>query len=127
MRDDRATIFECPVCRQAVTRALSQLPDGMNVCYEDGQPAVRTGFFALSDDDYWTGSEGRVLVNLADLVGTHHHSDPARRSGCCGPDGMQGPNLLCNNGHEVATERSDCWMSHAAVLLKSVKQRAAAE
>jgi hypothetical protein len=28
--------------------------------------------------------------------------------------------LLCSNGHEIGTERSDCWMAHGAVLLPAV-------
>jgi hypothetical protein len=38
----------------------------------------------------------------------------------CGLDGMDGPNLVCVNGHEIGTEKSDCWMPHAAVLLDSI-------
>src|SRR5262249_40013798 len=45
-----------------------------------------------------------------------HHPDPRRRNGCCGMDGCDGMNLVCPEGHEVATERSDCWMAHAAWL-----------
>jgi len=81
---------------------------------------VPEGYSALSDDEYWTGSAGCPLVNLADLVATRHHPDPRRNSGCCGRDGCDGPNLLCDRGHEIGTEKSDCWMAHAAVLLPEV-------
>ena len=90
------------------------------MCYDDGAPAVPEGFYAISDDDYWTGSSGLVLVNLADLTGTRHHPDSRRLSGCCGPMGEDGPNLVCERGHEIGTENSDCWMAHAAVLLPGV-------
>jgi hypothetical protein len=50
-----------------------------------------------------------VLVNLNDLVGTEHHQDRHRLNGCCGLDGCDGPNLVCPKGHEIGTERSDCW------------------
>ena len=118
-------IFACPTCGQPLTAPLSPLPSDQSVCLEDGQPAVPTGSYALSDDDYWTGSGGCPLVNLADLVGTRHHPDPRRLNGCCGPDGCDGPNLVCGNGHEVGTEKADCWMSHAAVLLPTVTRRSA--
>ena len=32
-----------------------------------------------------------------------------RLNGCCGLDGMGGPNQLCACGAEVGTLRSDCW------------------
>ncbi len=117
------TVFACPVCGQAITRPLAPLPADCAVCLEDGKAAVRQGFFALSDDDYWTGSFGSPLVNLADLVGTVHHPDTRRIQGCCGPSGCDGPNLVCGQGHEVGTERSDCWMAHGAVLLCQVTRR----
>ena len=77
------------------------------------------GVFAVNSHEYWSAS-GRFVVNLADLVGTKHHSERSRRNGCCGLDGLDGPNLICVNGHEVGTEKSDCWMPHAAVLLETV-------
>lgn len=116
-------IFECPTCHQPLTRPLMPLPDDKSVCYEDGATAIPAGFFAISADDYWTGSAGCPLINLADLVGTRHHPDPHRNNGCCGRDGCDGPNLLCTQGHEIGTERSDCWMAHAAVLLSTVTRR----
>jgi hypothetical protein len=120
-------IFECPQCRQPVTRPLMPLPTDLPVRYEDGEAAVPEGFFALSDDDFWTGSAGCPLVNLADLLGTRHHPDARRNSGCCGRDGCDGPNLLCKRGHEIGTEKSDCWMANAAVLLATVERRPAAQ
>jgi hypothetical protein len=45
-----------------------------------------------------------------DVVRTVAMRDPARRVGCCGPDGMEGPNLECARcGAQVATEVADCW------------------
>ena len=86
---------------------------------EDGKPLAPQGFFSINSEEYWT-ADGRFVVNLADLVGTKHHSDDHRLNGCCGLDGLDGPNLICTNGHEVGTEKSDCWMPHAAVLLETV-------
>ena len=126
MADERV-VFACPVCGQALTRPLAPLPPDQSICYEDGQPAVPPGYFAVSSDEYWTGSEGCPVVNLADLAGTAYHPDTRRRSGCCGPSGTEGPNLVCGRGHEVGAERSDCWMSHAAVLLREVVWRRQSE
>ena len=116
------TIFHCPQCDQAVTRPLEPLPAGKEICHTDGLPAVPEGYFAASVDDYWTGSVGCTLVNLQDLVGTRYHPFASRNNGCCGRDGVSGPNLLCAAGHEIGTERSDCWMAHAAVLIAAVKK-----
>src|SRR5687767_4153078 len=103
-------IFACPTCGQAVTRPLAPLPPGQRVCFEDGQPAVPAGYFASSDEESWTGSTDCPLGKLPDLVGTPHHPDPGRANGCCGLDGCDGPNLVCGAGHEIGTERSDCWI-----------------
>jgi hypothetical protein len=118
-------IFECPTCHQLVTRPLEPLPSDVPVRLEDGEAAVPEGYFALAEGDYWTGSVGSPLVNLADLVGTRHHPDPRRLNGCCGLHGSNGPNLVCERGHEIGTEKSDCWMAHAAVLLRNVTRRPA--
>lgn len=113
------TIFQCPICRIAITQPLSPLEAERFVCLEDGKPLVPQGFFSINSKEYWN-ADGRFVVNLADLVSTKHHSDGRRLSGCCGLDGLDGPNLVCANGHEVGTEKSDCWMPHAAVLLETV-------
>lgn len=31
------------------------------------------------------------------------------RQGCCGPDGMDGPNFSCLCGNVLGTEWGDCW------------------
>jgi hypothetical protein len=116
---DGLVIFECPVCRVAITGPLSSLPSDRSVCLEPGEDVVPSSFFHVNKQEYWS-TLGNVLVNLADLVGTNCHPDARRLAGCCGLDGLDGPNLVCANGHEIGTEKSDCWMPHAAVLLHSV-------
>ena len=118
MTDERIS-FECPVCRAVITRPLTSLPNDQSICLDDGKPAIPEGFFSTINSEEWRVS-GTVVVNLRDLVGTKHHPDFRRLNGCCGLDGLDGPNLVCPNGHEIGTEKSDCWMSHAAVLLDNV-------
>jgi hypothetical protein len=113
---ERHTVFTCPVCHVAITRPLLPLRPDQSICLEDGKPAVPKGFFGINKQEYWSVA-GHVLVNLGDLVGTEHSGG---NNGCCGLDGLDGPNLVCANGHEVGTEKSDCWMPHAAVLLYNV-------
>jgi hypothetical protein len=119
-----SVIFGCPVCKAQITLPLTPLPAGQSVCLDDGEPAVPRGLFLDDKDNDITGWEKRVLVNLADLVGTKHHTDAHRLNGCCGHDGLDGPNVTCEQGHEVATEKSDCWMPHCALLLPNVSRSA---
>ncbi len=86
----------------------------MVLCDEDGKDHIPPGFFKISDGGFFTGTSGEYLVNLRDLTNTRHHPDSRRLNGCCGLDGVDGKNLVCNNGHEVGVERSDCWMPHTA-------------
>ncbi len=110
-----------------MTRALAALPTGQSICYDDGKAAIPAGYFAPSDDDYWTGSLGSLLVNLTDMIGTEYHPSLTRNQGCCGRDGTHGPNVVCRAGHEIGTERSDCWMAHAVVLLPTIVRSAAGD
>ena len=46
------------------------------------------------------------------------HSDRARwTDGCCGTAGLFGPNVVCMNGHEVATKIYDCYTLNGIWLL----------
>ena len=38
------------------------------------------------------------------------------RSGCCGPSGLNGPNVACACGAVVGTEVGDCWQTHYVAL-----------
>ena len=115
---ERPSFFACPVCRVAITRPLLPLPADQAICLEDGKPAFAPGFFAVNKDEYWNVA-GHIVVHLGDLVGTSH---TGKVNGCCGLDGLDGPNLACANDHVIGTEKSDCWVPHAAILLDSVLQ-----
>lgn len=114
-------VFKCPICDAAITQPVSPLREDQSVCLEDQKDAVPRGFFAQNSKEYWTAS-GSVVVNLGDLVSTMHHADRRRLNGCCGLDGCDGPNLVCRNGHEIGTKKSDCWTPRAAILLENVIQ-----
>jgi hypothetical protein len=115
---ERLIVFKCPICNVVVTTPLLPLGPDQSICLEDGKPAVPQGFFAINNQEYWNVG-GHFLVNLADLVGTSH---TGKVNGCCGLDGLDGPNLACANNHVIGTEKSDCWMPHAAILLDSILQ-----
>lgn len=42
----------------------------------------------------------------------------SKLNGCCGLYGSDGLNQLCNNGHEVATKKNDCWASNRVIFNK---------
>jgi hypothetical protein len=71
------------------------LRSDQQLCLEDGKAAVPEGFFGVKTREQWS-AEGSMLVNVSDLLETHHHPDI----------------------HRLA--ESDSWMPHAAVLLDSV-------
>lgn len=54
---------------------------------------------------------GALAINPADLLPEVLESC-GFDSGCCGSDGMDGPNRACLCGNLVATEWSDCWTVH---------------
>ena len=121
-----ADIFRCSKCGSVLTRAIEPLLDRKLLVEEDGSEHVPVGFYAVSDGEFFTGSEGVCLVNLSDAIGTKHHLKLGRLNGCCGLDGCDGPNTLCDNGHEIGTEKSDCWMPHALLLDPGAVRREAA-
>lgn len=51
---------------------------------------------------------GAISINPQDLI-EDATTACGLRNGCCGPDGMDGPNLACLCGQTVATEWGDCW------------------
>ena len=87
-------------------------------------PRMAQGTYAIDDEPFGPpyvpagdgryrvagGPRGTLVLALADVVGTEPVGDTGRRNGCCGPDGMDGPNLKCAGcGAQVATEVADCW------------------
>jgi hypothetical protein len=118
---NEGVVFKCPICSIAFTRPLLPLSVDEQIRLEEGKDAVPEGRFGTSSGDYWGALEGCVIVNINDLIGTKPHPDASRLNGCCGLDGLDGPNLVCENGHEIATAMTDCWMAHAVALVKSVE------
>jgi len=97
--------FRCVKCGIPLTDALRELPEDIDLCDNDGEPLVPQGFYSYDD--------GKVVINVRDRLNVRRVKDDYRLQGCCGMDGMDGPNTECINGHEVGTEVSDCWVPHA--------------
>ena len=108
----------CKECGSTLTEPLIQLTDESKLSPEDKSPLLPKGRFFISSGICEPEQKGDYLVNLSDLKDTQLTQDPERLNGCCGLDGLDGFNLLCSNGHEVGTERSDCWLPHYAILSK---------
>lgn len=100
-------LFKCAACGLRLTRAILLLVEAPALPSEDGVDLIAEG--CCWRDDRPGRTYGRFLLNRKDVVNTRSHDDPRRVSGCCGPSGIDGVNLLCVNGHETATESSDCW------------------
>ena len=98
------------VALERLVVASSSLKDG------DKQPHVPRGRLVVSDGESFTETEGQIMVHLSDAINTRHHEEARRLQGCCGLDGCNGRNTVCCNGHEVGTEKSDCWMPHVLLL-----------
>lgn len=134
------TVFACLRCRAALTGDLdevqfAELPEPVSPSdLRPGDPCpawVPLGRFAVDTDTFGpphvpsptherllvsAGPRNTVLINPSDLLVRRLHPDRKRRNGCCGLDGCDGPNLVCNCGTEVATESSDCWTAQVVRL-----------
>ena len=107
----------CKKCGLPLTTELN-LYEGKSFGDADQQNFIQKGFYTISDGEFFNGSAGKVIVNIEDLINATNHTDRSKLNGCCGLDGYDGPNKLCANGHEVASEFSDCWMPRAIILEK---------
>ncbi len=107
--------MKCKYCNIELTDNLVEVTGYDQLSEIDGKDFISDGLFFISNGDYYTGTE-KVIINIRDLKNSKSHTDPARLNGCCGLDGTDGPNKLCLNGHEIGTEKSDCWMAHSIIL-----------
>ena len=108
--------FYCAKCHLPITNEIQKVNGLYVLNEEDKEDYLPRGYFIVSNGEYFTGSEGKLLINKADLINCKEHSDSRRLNGCCGLDGMDGINKICVNGHEIGTEKSDCWHSHAVII-----------
>ena len=110
-----ASTFVCLECHSAVTGELHRFPTETTLDEADRHDLVPRGTYFVSPGEFEPELSGDYLVNLKDLRNTRHHSDLRRLNGCCGLDGQDGFNILCENDHEVGIERSDCRHAHHSV------------
>jgi hypothetical protein len=94
-------------CGIELTNNLIELNSIGQLSEIDGKDFIPCGKFFISNGDYYTGTEKKIIINIKDLKNSKNHNDPKRLNGCCGLDGTDGPNKLCLNGHEIGTEKSE--------------------
>ncbi len=92
-----------------ITKPVAALAQELVLNCLDATPLVPAGWFDYSfklGQDWSSISDDGIFVNLTDMLNS---VEGGARSGCCGPDGMDGINLFCTNGHPIGTEYNDCW------------------
>ncbi|MFB6894129.1 hypothetical protein ACFCX4_33015 [Kitasatospora sp. NPDC056327] len=107
-------VFTCANCLLPLTgslrRARPSADAGKRSGHRTAPPGITRGTYAADPD-------GGFLLHPDDAPGTAPHPDHRRRNGCCGLDGLDGPNLVCSAcGTEVATRQSDCWTPNLIAL-----------
>ena len=104
------------ICRQCSTRFTTEL---QLVPFDPRTDAVEEEFLDRGNlmqaekSFYFDTNVGSFITNIADTQHMKLTSDCGRLQGCCGLDGVNGPNLQCEIcGTYVATKRTDCWTLH---------------
>jgi hypothetical protein len=96
----------CKICKVKLTDALEEIHESA-LTFNDGEPAIAKDKFSVHTEN---GSK-EILVAIESYF-LENHKDLRRFTGCCGSSGLDGMNKTCINGHEVATEVSDCYTPH---------------
>jgi hypothetical protein len=107
------------VCKECGARLSEELrlADGSERNTEDGKAYVARGATIQNDDSFFHQNVGGYVANVEDVLHTRLTEAANRLNGCCGLDGMDGPNLLCDQcGAEVAIKKTDCWMPHCVIF-----------
>lgn len=110
------TRFLCKACGLVLAESLSVCSED-SLYYEDGKPMLPAKSFYISRGEFKPEQVGDFLINEDSLMNTRPYLEMrGRNNGCCGRDGLDGINEVCQNGHEVATVRNDCWMPSHVIL-----------
>ena len=109
-------VFVSSKSGEVITKPLTRLAERELLSGKDGDDYIPSGYYIILDDSFFFGAAGKYAINLKDIIQKRNHTKPSRLNGCCGVDGCDGPNLLDEEGNEIGTEKSDCWMPHCAIL-----------
>ena len=97
----------CKTCNAKLTDDLTE-ESSTTLRFEDGVDMIAKNKFSITNHE----NIGKEIVIAIDAYFLKNHKNCNRFSGCCGSSGLDGMNKTCVNGHEVATEVSDCWTPH---------------
>ncbi len=108
----------CTKCLIELTGDLVEFTGKVDADMPSGECYIKKGYYQVCDGTWgYEDEKGLMVINPADLINTIDHR--LRISGCCGMSGFDGPNKLCINGHEIATEHADCWQTWQTVFKKN--------
>ena len=96
----------CKICKSKLTDELSEVNEDLLKLYDNVDAIEKNKFSIMTEND-----KKELLVAIG-LYYLKNHKFISRFNGCCGSSGLDGMNKTCENGHEVATEVSDCWTPH---------------
>jgi hypothetical protein len=112
------SVFRCASCRHQLTGPVVVHAEAdLAVSESDAAQYVPHQTCAISDGQCFTGTERYFIVGTDHRERFKPHPDSRRSIGCCGPNGSDGPNLVCRCGREVAILWADCWLPHAILLI----------
>jgi hypothetical protein len=125
----------CGNCGAQLSRPIrivqhsQQAPADLNVA--DGEPLTPAGTGVFSHFFFYIVTAQTIAdapvdfttqhwLHPIDVLAAEVVTDTARLSGCCGLDGLNGPNMRCMACNEdVGTRQSDCWTADVFVPLPS--------
>tara|TARA_R110002072_G_scaffold299849_1_gene475950 strand:+ start:724 stop:1152 length:429 start_codon:yes stop_codon:yes gene_type:complete len=120
----------CKACGTTLTRAVeivlradseSGTPDWTpkKPVTPPGQAFRMTQAYAWSTDPSTAVHLGHVPIEFLNVDDIGPSVKLTRKSqylnGCCGLDGCDGPNQICQCGNEIGTLKSDCWTPHTFI------------
>ncbi|MDX2592833.1 hypothetical protein PV343_11270 [Streptomyces sp. WI03-4A] len=112
------TVFLCVNCRQPLTGDVQQGTPQRGPERPLDHEVVSS---RMARGRYSPNFDGSLLIfHPDDVPNMVSHPDRHRLSGCCGPAGQDGPNLVCTGcGAEVATKEADCWTDNLVAVITS--------
>jgi hypothetical protein len=100
----------CKICKSKLTDELFEVNSNSLKLYDNVDAIEKNKFSILTENN------NKELVVAIETYYLKNHRFISRFSGCCGSSGLDGMNKTCENGHEVATEISDCWTPHYIIF-----------
>lgn len=88
-----------------MTDELTEIPVS-NLHWDDNTAIMEKNKYVFFKSE--TSHQNNIFAAIDDYY-LKDHSDANRFTGCCGSSSFNSFNKICENGHEVATEISDCW------------------